>query len=467
VGWLWFLGTLVPVLGIMQSGNWPAIADRFTYLPSVGISIMVAWGIAKLFRKWRYAKIGTAISASVVLITLLICTRIQVRYWKDDLTLYERALEVTEDNFLMLNNYGVELGKIGKLDLALDNINEARRLKPNFVPAIHNLGRILKDQGKVAEAVEQWQKVLQFDPDHAAAHANIGLVMVQQGEYKQAIEHLNKSLQAKPNSMNLYAVGHVYQRLGKYNMAIQNYTEAVRLEPDFPHAHFDLAVACSEIGDHEMAVQHYKEVLRIQPDYPGVLNNIGMELKEQGKINQAIEMWKKALDIHPGGYGVHFNIGLAAAEQGDYDEAVERYKKALLADPNWPEVHLNLGWAYAQLGRYGLAIGHYYRLLQLNPDRVDTLRRLAWILATTEDEKFIDPPGAISLAQKACRLTDYREPLLLDTLAAAYAAAGKFSQAVTTAENALRLAQSLQQIELAEKIKERRRLYKANQRCIE
>jgi Tfp pilus assembly protein PilF len=156
-------------------------------------------------------------------------------------------------------------------------------------------------------------------------------------------------------------------------------------------------------------------------------------------------------------------LGLAYARQGKYEQAVKNYKQALSIDPNYLDAHVNLASALTRVGDLAQAIKHYNEALRLSPDYIDVINNLAWILATAEDAKIRNPAEAVNLAEHACELTKYEQPSLLDTLAAAYAAGGRFSQAIETAEKAIDLAKKVSRDELAEEIQNRLQLYKSGQ----
>jgi tetratricopeptide (TPR) repeat protein len=197
VGWLWYLGTLVPVIGLIQVGN-QAMADRYTYLPSIGFFIMVTWGIADLLSKSVYKKIILGTSACIVLFIMLYLTRMQVKHWQNDLTLFSHTTKVTEGNFAMHEIYGYVLLEAGQLDLAIEQFNEALRINPRDYKAHSYLGQVFIKQGRTNEALDAWERALKINPDYTDALFNIGVVDVNQGKYDQAIKCFQEVLRIDP-----------------------------------------------------------------------------------------------------------------------------------------------------------------------------------------------------------------------------------------------------------------------------
>ena len=197
IGWLWYLGTLVPVIGLVQVGN-QAMADRYTYLPSIGFFIMVTWGIVDLFSKSAYRKIILGTSACMVLFVLLYLTRMQVKFWQNDLTLFSHTVKVTKDNFVMHKKYGWALLEAGQIGPAIEQFNEALRINPRDYQAYSHIGYALIKQGKTDEAVDAWQKALEINPDYLDAHLNIGVATTYQGKYDRAIKHFKEVLRINP-----------------------------------------------------------------------------------------------------------------------------------------------------------------------------------------------------------------------------------------------------------------------------
>ncbi|MBA7646750.1 Beta-barrel assembly-enhancing protease [subsurface metagenome] len=261
VGWLWYVITLVPVIGLVQVGG-QAMADRYTYLPSIGIFIMVAWGAAEVLapaasiceakRRGRYRKIGLGISAGLLLAVLLICTRMQVRYWQNDFTLFGHALEVTENNARMHNYYGVALRENGRFEEAITHFDESLQINPGYSRARYNKGRVFLEQWKLDEAIASFTEVLRAEPDWPEVHNYLGLAYARKDRFVQAIKHFKAVLRSRPGWYQTYN---------------------------------DLGLAYSLLGKHDLAIQSYREALRLKPDYRAAINNLKIALEEQAKIN--------------------------------------------------------------------------------------------------------------------------------------------------------------------------------------
>ncbi|MBN1392510.1 MAG: tetratricopeptide repeat protein [Sedimentisphaerales bacterium] len=209
VGLLWYLGTLVPVIGLVQVG-FQVMADRYTYLPSIGVFIIVAWGAAEVFSKLPHSKPALAAAGAAAVVAMVIVTRIQVGYWRDNITLYGHAVAVTKNNFMMYYNYGTELCKLGRYEEGIQHLEETVRLRPAFIPARYNIGLLLLKQQRYNEAIVCLTELLRIRPDHFRAYGNLAAA---------------------------------YLALGRYDEAIQNYKEALRLQPDSPEARQNLEVA--------------------------------------------------------------------------------------------------------------------------------------------------------------------------------------------------------------------------------
>jgi tetratricopeptide (TPR) repeat protein len=393
VGWLWYLGTLLPVIGLVQVGN-QAIADRYTYLPSIGIFIIVAWAAAELMKKYRFSKIVLAISFAAILVILVVCTRTQVKYWKNSLTLYEHALAVTKNNYIIHNNYAKALVENGRDAEAVAHFTSALEINPRYFRAHNGLGNIYLKQGKIDAAFDHFNEALEISPDYYKALNNMGIVLKQQG---------------------------------KTELAVEKWQQALKVKPDYANAHHSLALFMAETGKHDEAVEHFKAALSSRPDWPEA----------------------------------HYNLASLYYRQGKPDLCVKECAEALSIKPDYLIARTTMAYTLAETGQVGRAIEHYYAALEFEPNHLFTLRNLAWILATTDDAKLRNPDVAVELAQKACEITDYSSVKELDILAAAYAWAGKFDQAVKISQKALDIALSEKNNDLAVQIQQKLQLYKA------
>jgi len=243
VGWLWYLGTLVPVIGLVQVGS-QAMADRYAYLPSIGFFIMIAWTAGEIIAKLRLRKIEVAISAAIVLSVLVVCTRMQVKHWQNDLTLFGHAARVTRNNYIMHNSYGVALQKIGRLDEAVRQFNKALQIKPEYFHARNNLGNAFLKQGRINEVIASFTELLDGEATHVSVYSNLGRAYARIGQLGSAIELFQKALEIEPEQPGTYTnLGQAYFLQGKVALAIENYNEALRLDPDDPYALNSLALA--------------------------------------------------------------------------------------------------------------------------------------------------------------------------------------------------------------------------------
>lgn len=267
-GWLWYLGTLLPVIGLVQVGTAVLMADRFTYVPLVGVSIMAAWGIPDLLgsNRSRSLATGLAVAAGIVVAASAVAARIQVGYWKDEFTLWQRALDVTHHNARAFYNLGHAFQEQGNLDEAAALYREAIKIDPNYFEAHNNLGNILHRQGRYDEAIEAYEQVLRIRHEDAEAENNIGAALQMQGKIEEAAAHYAKAVKIKPDYAEAHNnLGIVLAARGRTDEAIREYEKAIRLKPDYASAHGDLAVIFYNRGDHERA---WKE-LRLCQKYGG------------------------------------------------------------------------------------------------------------------------------------------------------------------------------------------------------
>jgi len=326
VGWLWYLGTLVPVMGLVQVGV-HGMADRYTYVPLIGLFIMVAWGVPDILAGWRYRKTVLSISAGLLLSIFMVVTSLQIRQWHDSITLFTHTLNVTTRNSLIHNNLGIALAQQGKHQGAIAHFAEALRIKPDYGDAHNNLGVALAHQGKHQEAIAHFAEALRINPHFADAHHNLRIAQAQQGKHQEAIAHFAEALRTNPHLAEAHHnLGIVLARQGKNQEAIAHYTEALRINPDYMDAHNDLGIALALQGRHREAIAHFAEAVRIKPDFAQAHNNLGVALVGQGKNQEAIAHFAEAVRIKPDFAEAHFSLGLAYFKMGNRASALEEYK---------------------------------------------------------------------------------------------------------------------------------------------
>ena len=359
VGWLWYLGMMVPVIGMVQISYY-AHADRYTYLPQIGLYLLLTWAAADLCAGWRHRRVVLGGFSTVILVALIFCARTQTSYWRNSESLWTHTLACTSDNFIAHNNLGTALPQKERVDEAIAQYQKALQIKPDYVEAFYNLGNALARKGRVDEAIAQFQKVLEIQPDCVRAHYKLGIALAQ-----------------------------------------------------------------------------------------------------KGLADKAIVQFRKALEIQPDNAEAHDNLGNALLQKGRVDEAITEYQKALKIKPDYADAHINLGNALFQKGGVGEAITQYQRALEIKPGHPEALNNLAWALATFPQASLRNGNKAVELAQQANQLTGGESPMILHTLAAAYAEAGRFSDAIQSAQKANELAQAAGQQNLARQLNGELKLYEA------
>lgn len=280
VGWFWYLGTLVPVIGLVQIGA-QAMADRYTYVPLIGLFIMITWGIPELSAKWPYRRIGLALAAGAALAASMTLTWSQLHHWKNTVTLFEHALDVTANNYLAHNNLGIAYARQGKIDKAVNHYTKALQFKPNFPRAHNNLGNAYARQGRQDKAISHYTMALQIKPDFAGAHNNLGNALAGQGKIEAALFHFSRAQELQPDFAEAsFNLGSVLARQGRMDEALAHFTRAVELKPDFAEAHNSLGVVLANKGNLDDAIVHFHEALRLKPTFVQAQNNLTIALQQ-------------------------------------------------------------------------------------------------------------------------------------------------------------------------------------------
>ncbi|MDY6972951.1 MAG: tetratricopeptide repeat protein [Thermodesulfobacteriota bacterium] len=377
VGWLWYLVTLAPVIGIVQAGS-QAMADRFMYVPLIGLFIIVVWGASDLAARWRFGRVALAVSAGIVLLCLVICSRIQAGFWGSSVSLFEHALDSTTDNYEAHFCLGTALSEEGEVERAIGHYLEVLRIRPQYARAHDNLGNSLTAQGRLGEAISHYSEALRIDPDNDHAHNNLGSVLARLGRLNEAIPCFSEALRLNPDLAEAHNnLGNALSFKDRPDEAISHFLEALRLNPDYPKAHQGLGNAFVRMGRMDDAVSHYQEALRLNPDFLDAHNNLGNVLARQGRIDEAILHFSEALRVNPDYGEGHYNLGIALGQRGRTGEAIRHYSESLRINPDNAEAHYNLATTMGRQGRLDEAVTHFLEALRIKPDHAEAHLNLA------------------------------------------------------------------------------------------
>jgi protein O-mannosyl-transferase len=345
IGWLWYLGTLVPVIGLVQVGD-QALADRYTYVPLIGLFIAASWGLHELIQRrprWRAAGI---VAAAGVLLLLAWGTRWQLSHWRNSETLFTRALAITKNNYVAHNNLGNVLDFSGRHELARMHYLETLRIRPDFAGTHYNLANVLFREGKLDAALTHYSAAVKQRPNYADAHFNLGVVLTTLGRLGEAIAHER---------------------------------EAIRHRPDFAEAHHQLGLLLFRQGVVAGALESYRTALRLRPRYVEAMVNLGFALEQQGRIDEAALQYRTAIEIKPDLAHAHSNLAVLLARQGQPALALPHFRAVAGLEPQSADAHYNVANALAELGQLPEAAAHYTEALRLNPDDERARRKLARI----------------------------------------------------------------------------------------
>ena len=359
-GWFWFVGMLVPNIGIVQAGS-QARADRFTYLPHIGLCILVTWAVADMTTAWRRRHFIMGVTAAMAIIALMFLAEAQTRYWRNSESLWIHTITVN----------------------------------PQSPVAEGALGSALMTQGRIDEAITHFKRGLEIWSTDAGARNNFGNALLETGQLDEAIAQYNKALEFQPNNVMAY---------------------------------YNLGVAYFRKGNLDEAIIHYKKAIEIQPDYPDGYDQLGNTLLQKGDVDAAIASWETSLKTQPANVTTRNNLAIVLAQRGRLREAMD----------------------------------HWRKILDVDPRNIDAQNDLAWIFATSPDPSIRNAVRAGNLAEGAVRSSSGKDPGVLRTLAAAFAESGRFSEAISVAEQAIQMAGIGGNVDLQNQIRNDVQLYRSH-----
>lgn len=389
-GWIWFLFTLSPTLFLTDSTT-SLFSDSHAYFPVIGIFIMVVWGLGEFFRLVEARRILLGTIGSILLVTTIVTTSLQLRHWQNSETLFRHTVRVTKNNYL----------------------------------AHHHLALALASQGQNEEAATQFSRALEINPAHDPSRQQLAAIPRKTIPLASRVKTSQETSFAE--AYVLGTLGYNLSQLGAFAEAEEQLAKTVHARPDDSEAHSKLAEVLYTLGKFDEAVLHFAEAVRLNPRDLGSRKSWGLCLGLLGKPKEASQQFRELTHLKPQDPEVFYYLGLALVMQNKGAEAIEAYGQAV----------------------------------RLDPDSTTALNDLAWILATHPDPKLRDGREAVLLAERACKLSQGRAARFLGTLDAAYAEAGRFADAIATAQKTYELAKATHQMDVAEAAQERLKLYRA------
>jgi len=341
VGWLWFIGTLVPVIGLVQVGS-QAMADRYTYIPLIGLFIMIAWGAEELLQRWRIAKFYLAAAGAALMLILTMVSWRQISYWQDSIKLFQHAVMVTTDNLTAHNNLGIALFRKGDAAKAVYHYLIVLNKDPHNFRIHNNLGNALFSLGKVNEAKTHYYRALQLNPNHASAHNNLANILTAAGNESEAFQH---------------------------------YLKAIEINPEYTDAHYNLGNSLVKQARFNEAVDRYLTVLKNDPYHSAAQRNLSIALAKQYPINDARNDFSEAIVLKP----EDVSIQKTNTEKKKIEKWIAEIQVLLNKKPYDPEVHVIIGNLYIGMGDFDSSKAYYQKAILIEPEFAEAFRKIAAI----------------------------------------------------------------------------------------
>ena len=341
-GWLWFFVMLLPVIGLVQVGI-QSMADRYTYLPSIGLTIIIVWTISEISRALPQRSVILGLATMMALTFCAALTREQISYWHDSAVLFRHASAVTRNNYLAYNNLGFYLSEKGDVDGAMQNYQKSLDINPQYEDALNNMGYALAAKKRHAEALGYYLRALRIRPEHVEVHNNLGNALSELGRIDEAIDHYQFVLRKNPHHANANNnLGIALAMKGSFDEAIEHFHEAIRTQPGYASAHSNLGNALAVQHKLDEAIVEYTEALRLKSDDSQAHNNLGNALAEKGRLEEAAHHYEESIRLSPANADTHFNLAMAYLRQGRRDAAVPQLKEAVRLNPSYSQAQEQL-----------------------------------------------------------------------------------------------------------------------------
>jgi tetratricopeptide (TPR) repeat protein len=386
VGWFWYLGTLVPVIGLVQVGM-QSMADRYSYIPLIGIFIAFTWGGWELANRWRVPSVGLGLAAVLALAACMVVTWKQIGWWRDSETLFQRMITAVPSNYMAHYNLGNLYSRQDKLTEAAQQYEAALSAEPNYAEAHNNLGAVLLRQRRFDEALAHYSAAVRLKPEYMY-YLNLGNALVDAGKAGEAVANYQQALRLSPNSSQAHNnLGMALQAQGNAEAAMAEFRAALALQPDLESSEHNLANRLADTGKLDEAISHYQAALRLDPKHAESYNGLGICYAMQGKLAEAEGQFREAVRLNPNFAGAQSNLGNALGAQNKLEEAIPHYQKALEIDPKDFQTQFNLGVSLLRQKRAAEAKLHFTEALRLHPDYPEARKALAELDSSMEQKK--------------------------------------------------------------------------------
>ena len=372
--WLYFLITLLPVLGIVQVGG-QAAADRYTYLPSLGPFLLA--GLGMIWIKKRFSLTSLLVSTCLVMLPLGYLTTEQIKVWRNPETLWECVISIYPETPVAYYNLGTFYGENNRLDEAISQFKIAIAINNDYKEAHNNLGVAYYKQGKIDKAIAEYKSEIALNPRYEMAYNNLGLAYYSKGLLDKAASFYEQAIALNPHYASAYHnLGTVYQRKGGLNKAISCYEQALKNDPKLDKSHNNLGLIYESQRKFNKAITHYTQAVTINPAYCDAHFNLGNAYNKKDNLKEAIVHYRQAIVYNPNYSKAYYNLGNMYAKSGDLDKAISQYTQVVEKNPRFVEAYNNLGVAYSKQGKWGEAIKEYKKALAINPNYKGAIENL-------------------------------------------------------------------------------------------
>ncbi|MGA2678310.1 MAG: tetratricopeptide repeat protein [Sedimentisphaerales bacterium] len=379
VGWLWYLGTLVPVVGFVQVGL-QARADRYTYIPLTGIFIMLVWLAGDILAQRRLGRTLAGVGGAVILVVLGVVTFVQVGYWRNSMTLFTHAAAVTANNTVAYNALGVYYYGKGDYESAMRELEIVLNIDANNAAARNVLGVCYAGKGDYESAMREFETVLRIDANDATAIYNVARWKAINGETDEAIKGYKRVLAIVPGNTDAYiSLAMIESNRGNFERAMDLYRDALKYHHENGDLHSQLGSLLLQTGRVDEAVKELETAVKLKEN-SAIYGKLGMVMLTKGDADKAARYFNRAIKLDPANAEVHYNLGNAFLAQNMLAKAVSEYEMAVKVNPNYAKAYGNLGLAFAQMGQIDKAIVGFRRVVELDPNNVEARFNLALAL---------------------------------------------------------------------------------------